>query len=66
MNSRKTGREIEVRNKEIVWSLYKKKKRGGGHESVAVFCQESVERAIVSWNSLYYSIKALMKGEALY
>lgn len=44
-----------------MFGVYKK-----GHESVAVFCQESVERAIVSWNSLYYSIKALMKGEALY
>lgn len=61
MNSGKTGSEIEAGNKEIVWSALKK-----GHDSVAVFCQESVERAIVSWNSLYYSIKALMKGEALY
>lgn len=31
-----------------------------------VFCQEGVESAIVGWNSLYDSIKAAMKGAALY
>lgn len=42
------------------------KKKPGDYESVAVFRRESVERAIVRRNSVYYSIRAVMKGEAAY
>lgn len=49
-----------------VRKLFGEYEKKGAANLRRVFYQEGAERAIVDWNSLYDSIKAVMKSAALY